>query len=147
MEHERAKQCGFCTPGFIVASTAFVRQHPNASVEQVRAGLGGNLCRCGTYAGCCSPSPMQRKERRNMAKVDLASRGQADAHRNASSRIDSPPKTTGTAKYSYDINRPGMLWAKPVTSPYAKSRKSLYRHQRRRSAGWCEGRLENDEPK
>src|SRR3989449_3004305 len=50
MEHD-AQQCGFCTPGFIVASTAFVRQHPNASVEQVRAGLGGNLCRCGTYAG------------------------------------------------------------------------------------------------
>ena len=50
MEHD-AQQCGFCTPGFIVASTAFVRQHPNATVEQVRAGLGGNLCRCGTYAG------------------------------------------------------------------------------------------------
>jgi xanthine dehydrogenase YagT iron-sulfur-binding subunit len=46
-----AQQCGFCTPGFIVASTAFVRKHPNATPEQVRAGLGGNLCRCGTYAG------------------------------------------------------------------------------------------------
>jgi xanthine dehydrogenase YagT iron-sulfur-binding subunit len=46
-----AQQCGFCTPGFIVASTAFVRKNPNATPEQVRAGLGGNLCRCGTYAG------------------------------------------------------------------------------------------------
>lgn len=46
-----AQQCGFCTPGFVVASTAFVRKHPNATVEQVRNGLGGNLCRCGTYAG------------------------------------------------------------------------------------------------
>jgi len=34
-----------------VACTAFVRKHPNATLEQVRAGLGGNLCRCGTYAG------------------------------------------------------------------------------------------------
>jgi xanthine dehydrogenase YagT iron-sulfur-binding subunit len=50
MEHD-AQQCGFCTPGFVTAATAFVREHPNASVEQVRAGLGGNLCRCGTYAG------------------------------------------------------------------------------------------------
>ncbi len=50
MDHD-AQQCGFCTPGFVVASTAFVRQHPNATVEDVRAGLGGNLCRCGTYAG------------------------------------------------------------------------------------------------
>jgi xanthine dehydrogenase YagT iron-sulfur-binding subunit len=49
-EHD-ASQCGFCTPGFIVATTAFVRDHPNASLDDVRAGLGGNLCRCGTYAG------------------------------------------------------------------------------------------------
>jgi xanthine dehydrogenase YagT iron-sulfur-binding subunit len=49
-EHD-AQQCGFCTPGFVTAATAFVRQNPNASIEQVRAGLGGNLCRCGTYAG------------------------------------------------------------------------------------------------
>ena len=46
-----AQQCGFCTPGFVTAATAFVRKHPNASIEDVRAGLGGNLCRCGTYAG------------------------------------------------------------------------------------------------
>lgn len=50
MDHD-AQQCGFCTPGFVIAATAFVREHPNASIEQVRAGLGGNLCRCGTYAG------------------------------------------------------------------------------------------------
>jgi xanthine dehydrogenase YagT iron-sulfur-binding subunit len=49
--HHDAQQCGFCTPGFVVASTAFVRHNPNATIEQVRNGLGGNLCRCGTYAG------------------------------------------------------------------------------------------------
>src|SRR5437867_1594741 len=36
-------------------------------------------------------------------------------------RIDGPLKTTGTAKYSYDINRPNMLWAKLVVSPFAKA--------------------------
>ena len=46
-----AQQCGFCTPGFVTACTAFIRSHPNASLEDVRAGLGGNLCRCGTYHG------------------------------------------------------------------------------------------------
>lgn len=46
-----AQQCGFCTPGFVVASTAFVRKHPDATLDEVRQGLGGNLCRCGTYAG------------------------------------------------------------------------------------------------
>lgn len=46
-----AQQCGFCTPGFVVACTAHVRNHPNASTEDMLKGLGGNLCRCGTYAG------------------------------------------------------------------------------------------------
>lgn len=50
VEHD-AQQCGFCTPGFVTAATAFVRENPNATIEQVSAGLGGNLCRCGTYAG------------------------------------------------------------------------------------------------
>jgi xanthine dehydrogenase YagT iron-sulfur-binding subunit len=44
-----ALQCGFCTPGFVVAGTAFLARHPNPSLEQIKEGLTGNLCRCGTY--------------------------------------------------------------------------------------------------
>ncbi len=44
-----AQQCGFCTPGFVVSSTSFLQRNPSPTPEQVRAGLGGNLCRCGTY--------------------------------------------------------------------------------------------------
>src|SRR5215471_2797061 len=46
-----AQQCGFCTPGFVVASKAFLDKHPNPTPEEVQRGLGGNLCRCGTYMG------------------------------------------------------------------------------------------------
>ena len=46
-----AQQCGFCTPGFVVACKAFLDKHPNPTREDVERGLGGNLCRCGTYAG------------------------------------------------------------------------------------------------
>jgi aerobic-type carbon monoxide dehydrogenase small subunit (CoxS/CutS family) len=45
-----ALQCGFCTPGFVVASTALLRQNPNPTLEQVKDGLAGNICRCGTYS-------------------------------------------------------------------------------------------------
>ena len=45
------QQCGFCTPGFVMACTALLNKHPNPSPEELRAGLGGNLCRCGTYVG------------------------------------------------------------------------------------------------
>jgi len=46
-----AQQCGFCTPGFVVATTHFLQQHPKPSAEDVRHGLSGNYCRCGTYDG------------------------------------------------------------------------------------------------
>jgi aerobic-type carbon monoxide dehydrogenase small subunit (CoxS/CutS family) len=45
-----ALQCGFCTPGFVVASTAFLRDNPAPTLEQIQHGLSGNLCRCGTYS-------------------------------------------------------------------------------------------------
>ena len=45
-----AEQCGFCTPGFVVAVRAFLNKHPNATEAEIRKGLNGNLCRCGTYA-------------------------------------------------------------------------------------------------
>jgi aerobic-type carbon monoxide dehydrogenase small subunit (CoxS/CutS family) len=46
-----AQQCGFCTPGFVVACKAFLDQNPNPTAAQIERGLGGNLCRCGTYVG------------------------------------------------------------------------------------------------
>lgn len=45
------QQCGYCTPGFVMASKGFLDRNPNPTYEQVKKGLGGNLCRCGTYVG------------------------------------------------------------------------------------------------
>ena len=47
--HHDASQCGFCTPGFVMAVKAFLAKNPKATEAQIRAGLNGNLCRCGTY--------------------------------------------------------------------------------------------------
>lgn len=44
-------QCGFCTPGFVVACKALLDKHPDPTAEHIRHELSGNLCRCGTYAG------------------------------------------------------------------------------------------------
>jgi len=41
--------CGFCTPGFVMATTAVLEKYPNATPEQIRKGLDGNICRCGTF--------------------------------------------------------------------------------------------------
>ncbi len=48
IEHA-ALQCGFCTPGFIVASKALLDQNPDPTEAEVRAWLAGNLCRCTGY--------------------------------------------------------------------------------------------------
>ncbi|MCI0379183.1 MAG: (2Fe-2S)-binding protein [Gemmataceae bacterium] len=44
-----AQQCGFCTPGFVVAMKAVLEQNPKATPAEVEKGLAGNICRCGTY--------------------------------------------------------------------------------------------------
>jgi xanthine dehydrogenase YagT iron-sulfur-binding subunit len=41
--------CGFCTPGFIMASVGLLEKHANPTPEQIRKGLDGNICRCGTF--------------------------------------------------------------------------------------------------
>jgi carbon-monoxide dehydrogenase small subunit len=42
-------QCGYCTPGFLMASCAMLKANPNPSADEVRHGLNGNLCRCTGY--------------------------------------------------------------------------------------------------
>jgi xanthine dehydrogenase YagT iron-sulfur-binding subunit len=48
LEHD-AFQCGYCTPGQIMAVEGLLRSNPNPSVEEIRRAVSGNLCRCGTY--------------------------------------------------------------------------------------------------
>ncbi|MDP2369110.1 4-hydroxybenzoyl-CoA reductase subunit gamma [Rhodoferax sp.] len=48
--HEKlGTQCGFCTPGMVMASEALLRRNPNPSVDDIKAALAGNLCRCTGY--------------------------------------------------------------------------------------------------
>jgi xanthine dehydrogenase YagT iron-sulfur-binding subunit len=45
-----ALQCGYCTPGQIMAAEGLLRANPNPSLDEIRRGMSGNLCRCGSYA-------------------------------------------------------------------------------------------------
>jgi xanthine dehydrogenase YagT iron-sulfur-binding subunit len=46
-----ALQCGYCTPGMVMAAKSLLDRNPKPTREQIHAGMGGNLCRCGTYVG------------------------------------------------------------------------------------------------
>jgi carbon-monoxide dehydrogenase small subunit len=45
-----ALQCGYCTPGFVMSAKGLLNENPHPTLEEVREGLSGNLCRCGCYA-------------------------------------------------------------------------------------------------
>src|SRR3954465_5932218 len=62
-----ALMCGFCTPGFVVATVALLEKYPNATPEQARRELDGNICRCGTF--------VRIMEAANMAKAKGVTRG------------------------------------------------------------------------
>ncbi|QQS08934.1 MAG: (2Fe-2S)-binding protein [Phycisphaerales bacterium] len=44
-----ALQCGFCTPGFVVACRALLNENPKPTLDEIKHGISGNICRCGTY--------------------------------------------------------------------------------------------------
>jgi aerobic-type carbon monoxide dehydrogenase small subunit (CoxS/CutS family) len=48
IDHD-ALQCGYCTPGQILAAIALLDTNPGPTEQEVRRGMSGNLCRCGTY--------------------------------------------------------------------------------------------------
>ena len=46
---EHGLQCGFCTPGMMMTGVTFLRDNPDPSDDEIRAGISGNLCRCTGY--------------------------------------------------------------------------------------------------
>jgi carbon-monoxide dehydrogenase small subunit len=46
---EHGLQCGYCTPGMLMTSYAFLKKHPKPSEDEIRSGISGNLCRCTGY--------------------------------------------------------------------------------------------------
>ena len=56
-----ALQCGFCTPGFVMSMAAVFEANPKASLDEVKRGISGNICRCGTYTQLFDAAELVRK--------------------------------------------------------------------------------------
>jgi xanthine dehydrogenase YagT iron-sulfur-binding subunit len=61
-----ALQCGYCTPGQIMAAEGLLRVNPDPSIEEIRQGMSGNLCRCGSYAHIFRAVELAAKLRRTV---------------------------------------------------------------------------------
>ena len=113
-----AIQCGFCTPGMIIATKALLDHNPRPSLEEVKKALSRNLCRCTGYV-------------KIFDAVKLASRrltGSFLAHAKQVERnvvgenipmLDAIEKATGVAQFGDDLFLPGMLYGKVVRSSHA----------------------------
>ena len=73
MAEEGAEQCGYCSPGLVMSVLALKRDCPQATDEQIRRTLSGNLCRCTGYAS------QMRAVRRFLGREDVAAGGVAHA--------------------------------------------------------------------
>ena len=70
---EHGLQCGFCTPGMMLASVALLKETPNPTEEQVRWGISGNLCRCTGYVN------IVKAVRSAAGKMQAAAQGEQNA--------------------------------------------------------------------
>ncbi len=117
-----AVQCGFCTPGMIMAAAALLKRNPRPNRSEIVRGLGSNLCRCTGYASIVDAvewvangqpgSPRRWPMRPGHGGEQVP--GEAKGH----IRADALDKATGRARYAADLAVDGMLHARALRSPH-----------------------------
>jgi 4-hydroxybenzoyl-CoA reductase subunit alpha len=116
-----AIQCGYCTPGMVMAAKALIDRNPEPSEDDVKTALGGNLCRCTGYTRILKAVTGWRDFEGDIAPNPDS--GHDDESRTVVGRSvprsDAPAKVTGQAVFTEDIRLPNMLYGKLLTSPHA----------------------------
>ena len=111
-----AIQCGFCTPGMVITSVDFVRKNPNATLDEIKQALSGNLCRCTGYkkiieavAETIHPENKLNKEKKTQSTSSVVGVGRP--------YIEATKKVQGKADYADDIRLKNTLYCKFLRSP------------------------------
>jgi 2-furoyl-CoA dehydrogenase large subunit len=108
-----ALQCGFCTPGILITAQALLSQTPSPSREQIRQALAGNLCMCTGYVNIVNAIAGEAQPEADQPDTWV---GQS-LPRKEDARL-----LSGLATFIDDIDRPGLLHAALLRSPYAHAR-------------------------
>ena len=124
---EDAMQCGYCTPGQVMAVEGLLREEKAPSLETIREGVSGNLCRCGAYAHIFKAAQRAAAARGNggksaMAETPVRPWTETKVVGTAQPRIDAHERVTGSAVYARDLALPDMLHAAFARCPHAHAR-------------------------
>ncbi|MDP3224159.1 MAG: molybdopterin-dependent oxidoreductase, partial [Rubrivivax sp.] len=119
-----ASQCGYCIPGMVMAATSTLRRNPQASRDEIKEGLGGNICRCTGYQKILDAVELARDVNNgSQPSSALEENAQATSFIGQSTRrLDAPAKVTGAIKYAADMFMPNMLHMQVVRSPHPHAR-------------------------
>ncbi len=114
-----AIQCGFCTPGMVMAVTALYMKNPCPTQEEIQVAISGNLCRCTGYKKIIQVSDTLKDMKAGVSEEPAAAGKQIGVSR---TRKDAFAKVTGRAKYVNDLHMEGMLYGAILRSkiPFGK---------------------------
>ncbi|RLC77371.1 MAG: aldehyde oxidoreductase, partial [Chloroflexi bacterium] len=121
----RAIQCGFCTPGMIMAAKALLDRNPNPTDEEIIKALGGNLCRCTGYSSILKAIKAAASELRGEGCIPPSLPEGVKPLRVVSNLTPKPEavlKATGKAIFAADLYFEGMLYAKVLRSKHPHAR-------------------------
>ena len=120
-------QCGYCTPGMVMAAVSLLEENPNPTEQEVRIGLEGNLCRCTGYHNIVKSVLAAAKGARHDGR---RGEGRPRCIGTPMLRREDPALLTGEAKYTNDLAIPGALHLALLRSPL----RPRPHHERRRRA-------------
>lgn len=122
---EGAVQCGFCTPGMILAAKALLDQNPSPSDEDIRKALTHNLCRCTGYVSIVrainEAARLLRDGKEQLPRAGLLASASSVVGQSVV-RLEGLEKVTGTTKFADDLYAPDMLHAAALRSDYPHAR-------------------------
>jgi CO/xanthine dehydrogenase Mo-binding subunit/aerobic-type carbon monoxide dehydrogenase small subunit (CoxS/CutS family) len=119
-----ASQCGFCIPGMVMAATSTLRRNPQAGIDEIKEGLGGNICRCTGYQKIFEAVELARDVLNGTLPASALDEEKAGASFIGASyrRLDAPSKVSGRLQYAADMALTNMLHMQVLRSPVPHGR-------------------------
>ena len=116
-------QCGFCTPGMVMAGKALIDRVPDPIEEEIKVALKGNICRCTGYKKIIEGIQLTAAILRGDAKIEESlEKGDSYGVGERAFRLDVREKVLGYGEYPGDVEMEGMVYASAVRSMYPRAK-------------------------